>query len=525
MPHHRKTKSSFEHDEEGRVILGSAKEMAEWVKLGFEEQKKRRGTEDAFLDDYIDLRNCVLYISYPIGSKTPVSQIFNLCDMAGIVPGIEKIEGDPTYLYEVKKDILLDGSLLKGCFFHYVRFDGLVRMGNVTVKGLFSCFKCFFQEHSFMQSIHLTGGYTYEQCVFEKGLLMNSAKVGNIHAQFNNCRIKERLSLVNASITNQKSKIINQVIEITNSTIENLVISRIITDGLPVYISNTTIQGMAMDNVSIENYIFFDSCSLGGIITSVIDEDSPKNRFEQLVFHLCDIKAQYHIENSKIDKLVFEFGKIDDMGRLRFAQCEIKELKIGSSSIFGQIDILENQINTISLEENCIRGYLGFQHNKVENYSDRQTLRLLKNEAIKVNDAVEATRMYAKEMRMLLADKNVPLGDKVSLWISRIFSEFGEKWLRALIVTLFLSVGLTALMLGLGSTEFGFDTSREFIGLGRFITSWLDSINVFSIPLFSDTIKEYGLTVLGQILYFIIKIIVAYGTYQFVISFRKYVRK
>lgn len=524
MPRSKKTKSNFTHDEQGRAILGTAKEMAAWVKMGFEEQKKRRGTDDIFLDDYIDLTNCVLYISYPIGSQKPVSQIFNLCDMAGIVPGIEKIEGDPNYLYEVKKDILLNGSLLNGCFFHYVKFDGRVSMDNVIVNGTFSCFKCLFQGHAFMQRVHLTGGFTYEQCVFEKGLLMNSAKVGNIHAQFNYCHIKERLSLNNASITNQKTENYKQVIDIANSTIDNLDISRIRSDGLPFFIRNTTIQGMAMDNVSLENVLFFDSCFLGGIITSVIKEDSTKNKFEKLVFHSCDVKAQYHIENSEIDKFIFDFGKIDDIGRLRFAQCGIKELTIGSSSVFGQIDIIENKINTISLEENCVQGYLSFQDNKVDHYSDRQTLRLLKNEAIKVNDTVEATKMYAKEMRMLLADKNVPFGDKVSLWISRIFSGFGEKWLRALIVTLFLSVGLTVLMLGLGSTKYGFDFSGEFMGLGPFITSWLDGINVFSIPLFGDTVRDYGLNIWGQILYFLIKVVVAYGSYQFVVAFRKYAR-
>jgi hypothetical protein len=40
MPRSKKTKSSFKRDEQGRVILGSAKEMAAWVKLGFEEQNK-----------------------------------------------------------------------------------------------------------------------------------------------------------------------------------------------------------------------------------------------------------------------------------------------------------------------------------------------------------------------------------------------------------------------------------------------------------------------------------------------------
>ena len=79
-------------------------------------------------------------------------------------------------------------------------------------------------------------------------------------------------------------------------------------------------------------------------------------------------------------------------------------------------------------------------------------------------------------------------------------------------------------MLGVGSSKYGFNLSGEFMGVGQFITALLDSINVFSIPLFSDTIKEYGLNVFGQVLYFLIKVIVAYGTYQFVVAFRKYGR-
>lgn len=87
-------RSDFKHDDEGRTILGSAKEMAAWVELGFEEQDKRKIHDEPFCKHYIDLSNCVLYISYPIDSQEPKSKIFNLCDMAGIVPGIEKIEGD-----------------------------------------------------------------------------------------------------------------------------------------------------------------------------------------------------------------------------------------------------------------------------------------------------------------------------------------------------------------------------------------------------------------------------------------------
>lgn len=115
--------------------------------------------------------------------------------------------------------------------------------------------------------------------------------------------------------------------------------------------------------------------------------------------------------------------------------------------------------------------------------------------------------------------------DKVSLWLSMVFGTFGESWIRAILVTLGLSKVCTLLMLGLGSGKYMLDFSGKFIGLGAFVTVLLDSINVFSISLFSDTIKEYNLNVFGQVLYFVIKVIVAYGLYQFLLSFRKHGRK
>ena len=522
MSRARITKSSFTYDKDGRAILGSAKDMAAWVKLGFEEQDKRRMPEDPFRQNIIDLRNCVLYVSYPIGSKTPASQIFNLCDLAGVVPGIEKIEGDPDFLFEVKRGIRFDGSILYGNFFHYVKFDGMVSMDGVTVLGLCSCFKCHFEEYAYMQRIHLEGGVTFEQCEFSKGLIMSGAEVGGISAQFNNSIFKADLRLASVSFANSRLKNHMQVIEFSGSSIENLNISKVRTDEIPVFFKNTSIKGMRMDNVKIEGPLDFESCVLDGIVTSVKDEGGENNFIKELSLHCCDIKSQYHIESGNIKKFVFSFGKIDGSGRLRFSQCKIEEFLFGSSSVFGQLDIIENNINALDMEGTCVMGNLLFQGNKVVNYSDRQTVRLLKNEAIKVNDEVSAVHLYAKEMRLLLADKSISRNDKVSLMLNKVFSSFGEKWFRAIWVTLLLSVVLTILMLGFGSSKYMFDPTGELIGFSSFVTILLDSINVFSIPLFSDTIREYQLNVFGQILYFLIKLVVAYGSYQFVVAFRKY---
>ena len=121
---------------------------------------------------------------------------------------------------------------------------------------------------------------------------------------------------------------------------------------------------------------------------------------------------------------------MDESGRLRLSQCKIKDFVAGCSTVSGQMDVTENEISEICLEGTCIQGFLNFQSNSINKYSDRQTLCLLKNEARKVNDDVAATLLYAREMRLLLADKSISKIDKVSLWLSRLFSGFGENWTK-----------------------------------------------------------------------------------------------
>lgn len=524
MLNSKKTKLDFNYDEQGRAILGSAKEMAAWVKMGFDEQEKRKRFDHPFFQQYIDLSGCELYISYPIDCKTPTSQIFNLCDMAGVVPGIEKIEGDPNYLFEVKLDIHFDRSVLHGNFFHYVKFDGKVSMDGTEVISTFSCFRCFFDGPVYMQGIRLKGGYIFEQCEFMQGLIMSEANIGSINAKFNNCIFNERMSLKETSYVNQRMKNYTQQIELTNSTVENLSISSINTDEIPFYIENTSINCMKMHDMKMNGTLGFYSCNFDGIITSVLDENKTNGKIKELIFHCCNIKAQYHLENTDIETLSLTFDKIEDCGRFRLSQCNVGLLTISLTSVFGQMDIIQNKISSLDMEGSCVHGYLLFQNNDVESYKDRQTLRLLKNEAIKVNDKVASMRLYANEMQLMLSDESIPMCDKVTLWLNKLFSNFGESWGQALCVTFLLSLAFTLLMLGFGSDNYKFDPKVGFMGIGPFVTSLLDNINVFSIPLFSDTIEKYGLNVFGQILYFVIKIVVAYGSWQFVVAFRKYGR-
>ena len=126
-----KSKDEFPKDNKtGKTILGGAETMKEWVELGFEEQKKKHVEGKPFYP-YIDLTECILYISYPIGKSETTSKIFNFCDIAGIIPGTQKLENDSNgFLFQVDYPILFSGSILYGAFLHYVHFKERVDISN-----------------------------------------------------------------------------------------------------------------------------------------------------------------------------------------------------------------------------------------------------------------------------------------------------------------------------------------------------------------------------------------------------------
>jgi len=135
---------------------------------------------------------------------------------------------------------------------------------------------------------------------------------------------------------------------------------------------------MHIDKVALDSSLCFHSCVLDGIITSVKVEEDTRNIMKEVEFHGCELKGQYHIENSDVEKFSFNFSNVDESGRLRLSQCKIKDFVAGCSTVSGQMDVTENEISEICLEGTCIQGFLNFQSNSINKYSDRQTLRLLK---------------------------------------------------------------------------------------------------------------------------------------------------
>lgn len=524
-----RVKKDFPKDSKGRTILANAEDMREWVELGFDEQRRNRLANMPFPQDVINLMGCTLYTSCSHAGEEDKSKIFNLCDMADVVPGIKKLSGDEDFLFEVDRPIRFDGSELHGNFFHYVRFCSFVSLDEVEINNTCSFSKCVFLGPAYMQGIKINGTTIFDQCKFEEGLVLSSASINGISVHFSNCEVKRRFDLHKATLTSSDvDSIYYNPFEFINCKLENLDLSELKSNHKRFYFIDSVVDGMSMHDFNLELVIAFLHCELSSQIFMLRSdcESGKHNRLKTLRLLNCANKAQFHIENTEFDEIEVNYGDVTPYARFRMDQCIVDKLHVDGTTIYGQQDLTNNEISEINLDGVSVHGYLTFNENKVGNYCNRDTVRLLKNEALKVNDKVNAIHLYAEEMKMLLGDKKaLTRAERIPLMINGVFSKFGESWWRPLWLTIVITAVLTLAMLAFGSSEYSFSMEKPFIGWSMLITIYLNNINVFSIPMFGEVIKEYGLNVTGELIHLATKVIVAYGVYQFTVGFRKYSRK
>lgn len=524
-----RTKKDFPKDSKGHTILANAEDMREWVELGFDEQRRNRSADIPFPQDVIDLRGCALYTSCSKVGDNVEAKIFNLCDMADVVPGIKKLSDGDDYLFEVDHPIQFDGSELFGNFFHYVRFRCFVSLDDVEINNTCSFANCLFEGPAYMQGIKINGTTTFVQCKFEDGLVLTGASINGISVNFRNCEVMRRLDLHKASLNSSGvDSIYYSPFEFIDCKLENLDLSELKSNHKRFYFIESVVDGLKMNDFYLEFEMAFLHCGLSNqiLLLRSDSEDGKHNRLKTLRLLNCENKAQFHIENSGFDEIEVNYGDVAPYARFRMHQCVVDKLHIDGTTVYGQQDLTNSEIKEISLDGVSIHGYLTFNENKIGSYKNRDTVRLLKNEALKVNDKVNAIHLYAEEMKMLLKDKKIlTRAERIPLIINGVFSKFGESWWRPLWLTIVITVVLTLIMLAFGSAEYAFSVDRPFIGWSELTTIYLNNINVFSIPMFSGVINDYGLNVAGELLYLATKVVVAYGVYQFTVGFRKYGRK
>lgn len=518
-----KSKSEFPKDKEsGKTILGSAEAMKAWVALGFEEQKIHQ-IQGLPFTPYIDLRNCILYVSYPIGQSQTTSQIFNFCDVAGIIPGTEKLANDPDgFLFQVNLQILFNGSILKGAFFHYVHFKERVDLSDTTIYTS-SCFKCKFDKGIFGQKAIVGDSLSWDQCEFEDSVYFSLTDFNVLTFCIRECNFKDELNL--SSITLNAPSIENHPLHFCKTDIRNLIFNNLQGVNRDICLSNCKVENITISNPIFNYSLYILSTELSGIGLICCREFSPliKHTIKELTIDRCTIINQIHIEQVNIPSLTIRFCSIAENALLRISDCASVEMIANECIVSGSIELKRNKIENLFLDL-VLFGHVIFKKNAVEKYLSRDTVRLLKHEALECNDRVSAIEFDKIEKIILKKEpewKDMPFSDKTLIYLDKLTNYFGNNWIRPFSGMIISVLFLTSLFFACSSYNH-IDFSEA--GFNRFMHGYLSNIDVFSITDFDKVTETYKLTICGQIIWLFTKLIVVYLAYQCLVAFRKFNR-
>lgn len=518
-----KSKDEFPKDNKtGKTILGSAEAMKEWVELGFEEQKKNHIEGEPFYP-YIDLRGCILYISYPIGKSETTSKIFNFCDIAGIIPGTHKLEQNSDgFLFQVDYPILLSGSILYGAFLHYVYFKERVNLSNAIVYHS-SCFKCKFDKGLFAQEATFKETLGWDQCEFGESVYLNSTDFEVLVFEIQDCVFKDDLNL--SSIKINTPPIDYHPVFIYKTEIRSLIFKNFKDIYRDIDILNCKIGDFRISNPKFDYSFNITSTDLYGIglIHCTDSFDTSESKIKDLIIDRCSFNNQMHIEQTGIPNFNISFCSISNNSLLRISACEIQKMTAVECTVSGCLEYKENVIENLLLDL-VLFGHIIFQDNDVINYNSRDTVRILKHEALECNDRVSAIEFDKIEKKFYIKSqewKNVPLRDKVIIWLDYSTNCFGNNWIYPLFWMMGIVFLLTCIIFYCSIyNQLDFSST----GIGIFFHGFLSNLNIFSIADFDKVTLSYQLNVIGQAVWLFNKVIVTYLAYQCIVAFRKFNR-
>lgn len=542
----RKAKIDFPKDPNDRTILKTAEEIAAWVNLGFQEQKKKykEVTQERPFELVIDLSNCNLSTFCNVDKNGNENRIFNLCDLAGIVDGINHLKEDNGYLFEIIEDINFSNSILHGAFFHYVVFKGRVRFDDAQVISNTSFSKCTFYAITSFVGMEFPSTTSFTNCNFKDNVYMQKAKIHSFSTEF-------------WSVIFEKTFDANALVFVSPETTvhghDNFILfrecsfnGRTVFSNIKFTLSTTFLKCIYSDYISFENSIFSEMLLIEDSIVSNImlfssytsDEQNNIITFEKLTLKSVKVIGDIHIERENIKELNCYFSSVKSEGRLRISESSINKFIFLENSINGRVDVIECQIDKIDLNATIVVGYFNLLDTELEkrNISNRNTAQILKNESSKLNNIIQSVQMKQIEMNIYMIEllkklkrdkrvsfssylKNIPLGRILLLLLNFCSNGFGLKWVQGILFTMTI-----ALLFFILINFFGIETPIFIIDFkfNNFGEVWKGYLNILNVLNFRDKLDGIELNAWGESLFFVSKIFLSYGIYQTVSAFRKY---
>ncbi|MES2108552.1 MAG: hypothetical protein V4577_07390 [Bacteroidota bacterium] len=202
-------------------------------------------------------------------------------------------------------------------------------------------------------------------------------------------------------------------------------------------------------------------------------------------------------------------------------------LKFKDALIKGLVDIRDVHLAHIDFSGTVVPGNVQDNHTLIRAIKDKDTARLLKNEAKKINNSISAIAYYKAEVAhhaKTLSFKQ--LGDAIILRLNSWSNNYGLNWLQGVAFTIISGlICFTSFIISVNGISIVYDSSSSFLFFRE--QFWAGFLNYFWLPTGFETLVGTNSThvaggLLGAIFFILGKVLIAYGIYQTIAAFRKY---
>jgi hypothetical protein len=262
--------------------------------------------------------------------------------------------------------------------------------------------------------------------------------------------------------------------------------------------------------------VFFSDVSINGDFWI---SGNAKNNLPVVVNHKISFRGAV-VSAGSIVRIIGINEKTAPHGSIIFTDALVK----------GLIDLREIYLESLSFDRTVVSGNIQDDHTFIDAIKDRNTARLLKHEAKKINNVISALAYYRVEMHIHFKKLRYwQVDDFLSLSLNYLSNNFGLSWLRGIAFTVVSGLVFFALFV-MCRDGFGFFWQPQWDCLLNNESFWGEFINFFWLPTgFTSLIhsNEFSFKIAGGgfgATFFILgKVFIAYGIYQIIAAFRKYV--
>jgi len=339
-------------------------------------------------------------------------------------------------------------------------FLGQVQVYNVNINGVLNAHRATFNELSFFTKVNFFDNVYFSEAAFHKSM----------HLEFSSAK---------------------KIFSFSNSTINSqMYFHEIDLSCANVYFTGTQINA----NLWLGNLLHKEPVIFNG-----------KLSFQGASISSTSIVRLFNINNKK---------------------SLVGELDFSNSLIKGFLDIRNVYVREVSFDGALVLGNIQDNNTLLRAIKDRNTARVLKHEAKRINNTISS--LNYNKMEMKLHSKTLELrsfSDWSILRLNYISNNYGADWIWGSLFTITMGLVFYSIF-NMCVYGFGVPWNDHFNFLLNDKDFWIGFINYFWLPTgFGELTKNdelaggWG----GAISFILGKILIAYGIYQTIAAFRKYI--